>query len=76
MLTSARSTPHARRVRLAPSHHASLPALSRVRGVGVADSIRSDLWSMKQLIGYTGIIPPGLYLDRVLHVAQRELLQE
>jgi len=48
----------------------------KVQYPGVAESIRSDLWSMKQLIGYTGIIPPGLYLDRVLHVAQRELLQE
>jgi len=43
---------------------------------GVADSIRSDLWSMKQLIYYTGLVPPGLFLDRILEVAQRELLQE
>jgi aarF domain-containing kinase len=48
----------------------------KVQYPGVADSIRSDLWSMKQLIYYTGLVPPGLFLDRILEVAQRELLQE
>jgi len=31
---------------------------------------------MKQLILYSGIVPPGLFLDRVLEVANKELLQE
>jgi len=25
---------------------------------------------------YTGVVPPGLYLDRVLEVAREELLEE
>ena len=37
----------------------------KVQYPGVADSIVSDLWSMKQLITYTGLVPPGLFLDRV-----------
>lgn len=48
----------------------------KVQYPGVAQSIRSDLWSMKQLVMYTGLVPPGLFLDRILDVAQRELLQE
>lgn len=36
----------------------------KVQYPGVADSIQSDLWSMKQLINYTGVVPPGLYLDK------------
>lgn len=43
----------------------------KVQYPGVADSIRSDLWSMRQLIFYTGLVPPGLFLDRVrLHAPQ------
>jgi aarF domain-containing kinase len=37
----------------------------KVQYPGVADSIQSDLWSMKQLVSYTGLVPPGLFLDRV-----------
>jgi len=48
----------------------------KVQYPGVADSIRSDLWSMKQLVRYTGLVPPGLFLDKVLEVAHKELLQE
>ena len=47
----------------------------KVQYPGVADSIQSDLWSMKQLITYTGIVPKGLFLDRVLEVAHKELMQ-
>ena len=36
----------------------------KVQYPGVADSLQSDLWSMKQLINYTGVVPPGLYLDK------------
>jgi aarF domain-containing kinase len=31
----------------------------------VGESIQSDLWSMKQLVLYTGLVPEGLFLDRV-----------
>jgi aarF domain-containing kinase len=31
---------------------------------------------MRQLINYTGVVPPGLYLDRVIEVAREELLEE
>jgi len=48
----------------------------KVQYPGVATSIRSDLWSMKQLIFYTSLVPPGLFLDRVLEVAEKELSQE
>ena len=41
------------------------PVAIKVQYPGVADSIVSDLWSMKQLITYTGLVPPGLFLDRV-----------
>ena len=52
------------------------PVAIKVQYPGVADSIVSDLWSMRQLITYTGVVPPGLYLDRVLEVAREELLEE
>jgi len=48
----------------------------KVQYPGVAESIVSDLWSMRQLLNYTGVIPPGLYLDRVIEVAREELLEE
>ena len=48
----------------------------KVQYPGVADSISSDLWSMKQIVNYTALVPPGLFLDRLLEVAQRELLDE
>jgi len=48
----------------------------KVQYPGVADSIQSDLWSMKQLVQYTGLVPPGLYLNKVLEVAREELLEE
>jgi len=61
-------------------HRALLPdgraVAIKVQYPGVADSIHSDLWSMKQLVSYTGLVPRGLFLDRVLEVAQKELLQE
>ena len=45
--------------------------LQQVQYPGVAESIQSDLWSLKQLVEYTGVVPPGLYLDQVLEVASR-----
>ena len=48
----------------------------KVQYPGVAESIQSDLWNMKQVMTYTGIVPKGLFLDRILEVAQKELLQE
>mmetsp|Transcript_23992 Transcript_23992/g.46759 ORF Transcript_23992/g.46759 Transcript_23992/m.46759 type:complete len:614 (+) Transcript_23992:190-2031(+) len=48
----------------------------KVQYPGVATSIQSDLWSMKTLISYTGVAPPGLYLDKVIEVAREELLEE
>lgn len=48
----------------------------KVQYPGVADSIQSDLWSMKQLVTYSGMLPPGLFLDRVIEVANEELSEE
>ena len=48
----------------------------KVQYPGVSDSIVSDLWSMRQLVTYTGVVPKGLYLDRILEVAREELLEE
>eukprot|EP00908_Phaeocystis_cordata_P000781 Transcript_10861.p1 GENE.Transcript_10861~~Transcript_10861.p1 ORF type:complete len:597 (+),score=212.66 Transcript_10861:111-1901(+) len=48
----------------------------KVQYPGVAQSIGSDLWSMQQLVTYTGLVPPGMFVDRVIKVAKRELLQE
>jgi aarF domain-containing kinase len=62
ILPTARAARTARR-RPISSHLALSPLLSHM--VGVADSIQSDLWSMKQLITYTGLVPPGLFLERV-----------
>ena len=38
---------------------------------GVGESIQSDLWSMKQLVLYTGLVPEGLFLDRVRLLPQQ-----
>lgn len=48
----------------------------KVQYPGVAKSIGSDLWSMQQLVSYTGLVPPGMYIDKVIKVAKQELLQE
>lgn len=48
----------------------------KVQYPGVAASIGSDLWSMQQLVSYTGLVPPGMYIDKVIKVAKQELLQE
>ena len=31
---------------------------------------------MQQLVSYTGLVPPGMYIDKVIKVAKQELLQE
>lgn len=48
----------------------------KVQYPGVSDSIASDLWSMRQLVERTGVVPRGLFLDRVLDVAREELIEE
>ena len=30
---------------------------------------------MQQLVSYTGLVPPGMYIDKVIKVAKQELLQ-
>ncbi len=40
----------------------------KVQYPGVAASIESDLWSVKQLISLTGMAPRGMYVDNVIKV--------
>lgn len=48
----------------------------KVQYPGVARSIGSDLWSMQQLVTYTGLVPRGVFVDRIIKVAKKELLEE
>ena len=48
----------------------------KVQYPGVAQSISSDLWSMQQLVTYTGLVPRGVFIDKIIRVAKKELLEE
>jgi len=48
----------------------------KVQYPGVAQSIGSDLWSMQQLVTYTGLVPRGVFIDKIIKVAKKELLEE
>ncbi|GKV23352.1 hypothetical protein SLEP1_g33087 [Rubroshorea leprosula] len=48
----------------------------KIQYPGVADSIESDIQSVKLLLDYTNLIPKGLYLDRAMKVAREELSRE
>ncbi|XP_060217519.1 protein ABC transporter 1, mitochondrial [Lycium barbarum] len=48
----------------------------KIQYPGVADSIESDIENVKLLLGYTNLIPQGLYLDNAMKVAKEELSRE
>ncbi|GKU90524.1 hypothetical protein SLEP1_g4510 [Rubroshorea leprosula] len=48
----------------------------KIQYPGVADSIESDIQNVKLLLDYTNLIPEGLYLDRAMKVAEKELSRE
>ncbi|KAJ8565792.1 hypothetical protein K7X08_008368 [Anisodus acutangulus] len=48
----------------------------KIQYPGVADSIGSDIENVKLLLGYTNLIPEGLYLDSAMKVAKEELSRE
>ncbi|XP_070011881.1 protein ABC transporter 1, mitochondrial [Nicotiana sylvestris] len=48
----------------------------KIQYPGVADSIESDIDNVKLLLGYTNLIPEGLYLENAMKVAKEELFRE
>ena len=44
--------------------------------VGVASSIKSDLQNLKRLVSMINILPPGLFIDQIMKVAEVELTEE
>lgn len=40
----------------------------KIQYPGVADSIESDIDNVKLLLGYTNLIPEGLYLENAMKV--------
>ncbi|KAL9233683.1 hypothetical protein vseg_008646 [Gypsophila vaccaria] len=48
----------------------------KIQYPGVADSIESDIDNLKMLDDTLGLVPKGLYLDRVVEVAKEELSRE
>ena len=45
--------------------------------MAVADTFyESDLTNLSRLLGMMGVLPPGMYLDNTIRVAQQELLFE
>eukprot|EP01052_Picozoa_sp_SAG31_P024365 SAG31_NODE_2068_length_6521_cov_6.298194_4_plen_81_part_00 len=48
----------------------------KVQYPGVAASISSDLQNLEMLLRYVLRPPPGLFLDRIVEVARRELTDE
>ncbi|XP_070043551.1 protein ABC transporter 1, mitochondrial isoform X2 [Nicotiana tomentosiformis] len=48
----------------------------KIQYPGVADSIESDIDNVKLLLGYTNLIPEGLYLENAMKVAKEELSRE
>jgi aarF domain-containing kinase len=56
--------------------HGGREVAVKVQYPGVADSIDSDIENLMTLLRLTGAVPPGLYVDRVLDSARRELALE
>jgi hypothetical protein len=48
----------------------------KVQYPGVAESIESDLANLNILVKATGLAPPGLFIDEVIRVGRKEVLQE
>jgi aarF domain-containing kinase len=48
----------------------------KVQFPGVARSIDSDLGNLGRLLRMSNVVPPGLFLDRVLDFAKKELKEE
>jgi aarF domain-containing kinase len=48
----------------------------KVQYPGVAESIDSDINNLLSLLNMTGLVPKGLYVERVLEVAKKELTWE
>jgi aarF domain-containing kinase len=48
----------------------------KVQYPGVSQSIASDLKNLQKVLTYTDIIPSGMFLDKILYVAQEELGKE
>ncbi len=48
----------------------------KVQYPGVADSIESDLSNLHRIVTLTNLLPPGLFVDRMVEVAKDELVQE
>lgn len=48
----------------------------KIQYPGVADSIDSDLMNLKRLVQMTNLLPPGLFVDRIIEVASVELKAE
>ena len=48
----------------------------KIQYPGVAKSINSDLNNLKTLLLVSNLLPPGLYLENTIKVAQRELALE
>eukprot|EP00041_Stephanoeca_diplocostata_P031046 m.957066 g.957066 ORF g.957066 m.957066 type:complete len:643 (+) comp23876_c0_seq10:221-2149(+) len=48
----------------------------KIQYPGVAESIDSDIDNLMMVLKVTGMVPPGLYVDKVLDAARRELAME
>ncbi len=48
----------------------------KVQYPGVADSIESDLSNLHRVMTLTDLLPPGLFVDRIVEVAKDELAEE
>lgn len=48
----------------------------KIQYPGVAESIDSDLMNLKRLVQMTNLLPPGLFVDRIIEVASVELKAE
>ena len=48
----------------------------KVQFPGVADSIDSDISTLKSILSFAALLPPGLFLENTLRVMRRELVEE
>jgi aarF domain-containing kinase len=48
----------------------------KIQYPGVAESIDSDLSNLKRLVQMTNLLPPGLFVDKIIEVASVELKAE
>lgn len=56
--------------------HDGTEVAMKIQYPGVAESIESDLQNLKAIVNVANFLPPGLFIDNIIKVASKELVEE